>query len=97
MTSPRDGRERLLAILVAGVAVVLLVSSVTWFASDQAVVGVAQLFLAAVLEAWRRSCTGARSAADRRARGTSRRHRASAASWRIATTDAGSALTRPPT
>ncbi len=49
MTSPRDGRERLLAILVAGVAVVLLVSSVTWFASDQAVVGVAQVFLAAVL------------------------------------------------
>ncbi len=49
MTSPRDGRERLLAILVVGVAVVLLVSSVTWFASDQAVVGVAQLFLAAVL------------------------------------------------
>lgn len=49
MTSPRDGRERLLAILVAGVAVVLLVSSVTWFASDQAAVGVAQLFLAVVL------------------------------------------------
>ncbi len=49
MTSPRDGRERLLAILVAGVAVVLLLSSVTWFASDQAVVGVAQVFLAAVL------------------------------------------------
>ena len=48
MTSPAgDGRERLVAILVAGVAVVLLVSSVTWFASDQAVVGVAQLFLGA--------------------------------------------------
>ena len=52
MTSPAgDGRERLVAILAAGVAVVLLVSSVTWFASDQAVVGVAQLFLGAVLAA----------------------------------------------
>ena len=52
MTSPvRDRRERLVALLVAGVAVVLLVSSVTWFASDQAVVGVAQLFLGAVLAA----------------------------------------------
>lgn len=49
MTSPGDGRGRLVAILAAGVAVVLLVSSVTWFASDQAVVGVAQLFLGAVL------------------------------------------------
>jgi hypothetical protein len=49
MTSPGDGRERLVAILVAGVAAVLLLSSVTWFASDQAGVGVAQLFLGAVL------------------------------------------------
>lgn len=50
MTSPAgDGRERLVAILAAGVAVVLLVSSVTWFASDQAVVGIAQLFLGVVL------------------------------------------------
>ena len=50
MTSPAgDGRERLVAILAAGVAVVLLVSSVTWFASDQAAVGGAQLFLGAVL------------------------------------------------
>ncbi len=50
MTSPAgDGRERLVAILAVGVAVVLLVSSVTWFASDQAVVGVAQLFLGVVL------------------------------------------------
>jgi F0F1-type ATP synthase assembly protein I len=52
MTSPAgDRHERLVALLVAGVAVVLLVSSVTWFASDQAVVGVAQLFLSAVLAA----------------------------------------------
>jgi hypothetical protein len=47
--SPGDGRERLVALLVAGVAVVLLVSSPTWFASGRAVVGVAQLFLGAVL------------------------------------------------
>ena len=52
MTSPAgDRRERLVALLVAGVAVVLLVSSVTWFASDRAVVGVAQLFRGAVLAA----------------------------------------------
>jgi F0F1-type ATP synthase assembly protein I len=52
MTSPAgDRRERLVALLVTGVAVVLLVSSVTWFASDRAVVGVAQLFLGAVLAA----------------------------------------------
>jgi uncharacterized membrane-anchored protein len=48
-TSRDARRERLVALLVLGVAVVLLVSSVTWFASDQVVVGVAQLFLGAVL------------------------------------------------
>jgi hypothetical protein len=52
MTSPvGDRRERLVALLVAGVAVVLLVSSPTWFASGRTVVGVAQLFLGAVLAA----------------------------------------------
>lgn len=52
MTSPAgDGRERLVAMLAAGVAVVLLVSAGTWFVSDQAVVGAAQLFLGAVLAA----------------------------------------------
>ena len=52
MTSPAgDPRERLVALLVAGVAVVLLASSPTWFASDRVGVGVAQLFLAAVLAA----------------------------------------------
>ncbi|SET69854.1 hypothetical protein [Geodermatophilus poikilotrophus] len=52
MTSPAgDRRERLVALLVAGVAVVLLVSSVTWFAGDRTVVGVAQVFLGAVLAA----------------------------------------------
>ncbi|WNV75547.1 hypothetical protein [Geodermatophilus sp. DSM 44513] len=51
MTPPADGRERLVALLAAGIAAVLLVSSVTWFASDRAVIGVAQLFLGAVLAA----------------------------------------------
>jgi F0F1-type ATP synthase assembly protein I len=52
MTSPAgDHRERLVALLVAGVAVVLLVSSPTWFASDRVGVGAAQLFLGAVLAA----------------------------------------------
>jgi ABC-type uncharacterized transport system permease subunit len=53
MVQGSDGgrRERLVALLAAGVAAVLLVSSVTWFASDQVVVGVAQLFLGAVLAA----------------------------------------------
>ncbi len=52
MTSPAgDRRERLVALLVAGVAVVLRVSSVTWVTSDRTVVGVAQLVLGAVLAA----------------------------------------------
>jgi hypothetical protein len=42
-------RERLVGLLVLGVALVLLVSSVSWFASDQAGVGVGQLVLGAVL------------------------------------------------
>ncbi len=42
-------RERLVALLVAGIALVLLVSSVTWFAGGQTGVGVGQLFLGAVL------------------------------------------------
>jgi CHASE2 domain-containing sensor protein len=49
MSSPGDRRERLVALLVAGVAAVLLVSSVSWFAGGQGGVGVAQLFLAVVL------------------------------------------------
>jgi hypothetical protein len=36
-------------MLLFGIAVVLLVSSPTWFASDRAVVGLAQLFLGLVL------------------------------------------------
>ncbi|MGY1803329.1 hypothetical protein ACI78T_08610 [Blastococcus sp. SYSU D00922] len=48
----RDARrERLVGLLVLGVALVLLVSSVTWFASDQALVGVGQLVLGVVLAA----------------------------------------------
>jgi hypothetical protein len=46
----RDARrERLIALLVLGVALVLLVSSVTWFGTGQTVVGVGQLVLAVVL------------------------------------------------
>ena len=48
---PAAPRERLVALLVAGIAVVLLVSSPTWFAGGQAGVGAAQLFLGAVLAA----------------------------------------------
>jgi hypothetical protein len=48
----RDARrERLVALLVLGIAVVLLVSSVSWFSTGQTVVGVGQLVLAAVLAA----------------------------------------------
>ncbi len=42
-------RERLVALLVAGIALVLLVSSVTWFAGGQTGVGLGQLFIGAVL------------------------------------------------
>jgi hypothetical protein len=46
----RDARrERLVGLLVLGVALVLLVSTVTWFASDQAGVGIGQLLLGLVL------------------------------------------------
>ena len=38
-------RERLIGLLVLGVALVLLVSSVTWFGTGQTVVGVGQLVL----------------------------------------------------
>jgi hypothetical protein len=43
---PRDAaRERLYGLLVLGVALVLLVSSVTWFGTGQTVVGIGQLVL----------------------------------------------------
>jgi hypothetical protein len=44
-------RERLVGLLVVGVALVLLVSSVSWFASDQVGVGAGQLVLGVVLAA----------------------------------------------
>jgi hypothetical protein len=48
--APRDPRrERLVALLVLGIAVVLLVSSVTWFGTGQTGVGIGQLCLGAVL------------------------------------------------
>lgn len=44
--APRDARrERLIALLLLGVAAVLLVSSVTWFSTGQEVVGIGQLVL----------------------------------------------------
>jgi hypothetical protein len=42
-------RERLVGLLVLAVAVVLLVSSVTWFGTGQQGVGVGQLVLGVVL------------------------------------------------
>jgi hypothetical protein len=42
-------RERLVGLLLLGVALVLLVSSVTWFTSEQAGVGIGQLVLGVVL------------------------------------------------
>jgi len=48
--APRDPRrERLVGLLVLGVAAVLLVSSVTWFGTGQQGVGLGQLFLGVVL------------------------------------------------
>jgi hypothetical protein len=44
-------RERLVGLLVLGVALVLLVSTPTWFASDQAGVGIGQLVLGVLLAA----------------------------------------------
>jgi len=49
---PRDTRrERLIGLLVLGIAAVLLVSSVTWFGTGQEGVGFGQLFLGGVLAA----------------------------------------------
>ena len=49
--SPLAGRERLVGLLVLGIAAVLLLSSVTWFGSDRAVVGIGQVVLGLVLAA----------------------------------------------
>jgi hypothetical protein len=53
MTSPqsRAGRERLAGLLLLGIAVVLLLSSVTWFGSDRSGVGIGQVVLGVVLAA----------------------------------------------
>ena len=48
-TSRDARRERLVALFVLGVAVVLLVSSVTWFGTGQSGVGVGQVVLGLVL------------------------------------------------
>ena len=47
--SPAARRERLVGLLLLGIAAVLLLSSPTWFAGDRVVVGVAQLVVAVVL------------------------------------------------
>ena len=46
---PRARRERLVGLLVLGVAAVLLVSSVTWFGSGRTAVGVGQVVAGLVL------------------------------------------------
>jgi hypothetical protein len=48
-TSRDARRERLVALLVLGIAVVLLVSSVTWFGTGQSGVGVGQVVLGLLL------------------------------------------------
>jgi uncharacterized membrane-anchored protein len=47
--TPEQDRARQIALFVVGVAVVLLVSSVTWFGSDRAGWGIAQLVVAALV------------------------------------------------
>ena len=53
MTSPQPParRERLVGLLLLGIAVVLLISSVTWFGSDRTGVGIGQVVLGVVLAA----------------------------------------------
>jgi hypothetical protein len=48
-TSRDAPRERLVALLVLGVAAVLLVSSVTWFGTGQEGVGIGQVVLGLVV------------------------------------------------
>lgn len=52
MAEPRTRnarRERLVGLLLLGVAVVLLFSSPTWFSRDQSAVAIAQIVVALVL------------------------------------------------
>ena len=46
---PQARRERLVGLLLLGIAVVLLLSSVTWFGSDRGGVGIGQVVLGVVL------------------------------------------------
>ena len=48
-SDPRARRERLVGLLLLGIAVVLLLSSVTWFGSDRGGVGTGQVVLGVVL------------------------------------------------
>ena len=47
--SPNARRERLVGLLLLGIALVLLVSSASWFGSHRAGVGVAQLAVGVVV------------------------------------------------
>jgi hypothetical protein len=47
--APRGRHQRLVGLLVLGIAVVLLVSSVTWFGSGRTGVGIGQLVLGVAL------------------------------------------------
>ena len=52
MAEPRTRnarRERLVGLLLLGIAVVLLLSSPTWFSRDQSVVAIAQIVVPLVL------------------------------------------------
>ena len=49
MIPPAPRRERLVGMLLLGIAAVLLFSSPAWFASDRVAVGVSQLLLGLVL------------------------------------------------
>lgn len=53
MTSPepRANRQRLIGLFLLGVALVLLVSSVTWFGSDRSGIGIAQVVVGLVVAA----------------------------------------------
>ncbi|SCX43327.1 hypothetical protein SAMN03159343_1210 [Klenkia marina] len=54
MAEPRTRnarRERLVGLLLLGVAVVLLISSPTWFSRDESAVAIAQISVALVLGA----------------------------------------------
>jgi hypothetical protein len=48
-TGRSAGRQRLVGLLALGIAAVLLLSSVTWFGSDRAGVGIGQVVLGLVL------------------------------------------------